>query len=230
VFNGQKNITEKSIDKFAKLLSFNKRQTKYFTFLVLFGRAKSDAEVKHYFEELLSFTELNSQRIEADSYEFYKKWYYTAVREILAYYPFSGDYEELAKMVVPPIKTTEVKKAISLLERLGFIKKNKTGRYELTSRFITTGDEWRSIAIKAFQEDTLQLAIDALTNIPKEDRDISTVTVTLSKKSFEKLREKLKDFRQEVLKIAHQEEEANGAYHVNFQLIPIGKHWPEETQ
>ncbi|MBF0432421.1 MAG: TIGR02147 family protein, partial [Fibrobacteria bacterium] len=69
VFNGQKNLTEKSVPGLAKLLKLNKRQTKYFTLLILFGRAKTDSEIKHYFEKLLSFTELGSKKITADLYE-----------------------------------------------------------------------------------------------------------------------------------------------------------------
>ncbi|MBF0430602.1 MAG: DUF4423 domain-containing protein, partial [Fibrobacteria bacterium] len=162
-----------------------------------------------------------------DLYEFYQKWYYTAVREALNYYPFKGDYAELAKLLIPQITESEAKKAIALLKRLKFIKKNKQGRFALTSRFISTGDEWRSIAIRSFQKETIQLAINALDTIPKDMRDISTVTVTLSPDSVAKVKEKLTAVRQEVLKIAHQEENASGAYHVNFQLLPIAKHWPE---
>lgn len=229
VFNGQKNLTEKPIESFAKLFQLSKRQTKYFTLLILFGRAKSGSEIKHYFEKLLSFSELGAVKIDADSYELYSNWYNIAVREVLAYYPFKGNYDELAKMVIPAIKPAEAKKAVALLYRLKVIRKKGKSGYELTSRFITTGKEWQSIAIRNFQQQTIQLAKNALENIPKDQRDISTVTVTLSSQSFERLREKLKEFRQEILKIAQQEDNASGAYHVNFQMIPIGKHWPEQS-
>ncbi|MBD3391358.1 MAG: TIGR02147 family protein [Chitinivibrionales bacterium] len=227
VFNGQKNLSESAVPAFARLLKLDKRQTEYFTYLVLFGRAKSDAAIRNYFEKLLSFTEFGAKRVDADSYEFYKHWYYSAVREIINYYPFAGNYKELAAMTVPAIKPSEAKKAMQLLERLNFVRKGRGGKYELTSQFITTGDEWRSIAVKQFQEQTIELAGTALERVPREERDISTVTVTLSKEGFEKLRDKLKDFRQEALRIAHQETNATGAYHVNFQLIPIGRHYDE---
>ena len=75
----------------------------------------------------------------------------------------------------------------------------------------------------------MQLVINALDRVPKEERDISTVTITLSEKSFQEVRKELVKCRQQVLKIVHQEEEASAAYHVNFQLIPIGKRWKEGT-
>lgn len=227
VFNGQKNLAENSIPSFAAILKLNKRQAEYFNYLVLFGRAKSDQEIRHYFEKLLSFTELNMRKIDAQAYEFYTKWYYTAIREILAYYPFSGDYDELAKLTVPKIKPTEAKKAIELLHKLGFIKLNKDGVYEQTTKFITTGEICRSIAVRAFQKDTIQLAKEALDTVPKEMRDISTVTISLSDQGFARVREKLKKFRHEIMKIA-KEEDPCAAYHLNLQLLPIGDRWPKE--
>ncbi len=230
VFNGQKNITENSIPRFSKLLKLNSRQTEYFTSLVFFGRAKSDIQIKTCFEKLLSFKEPGYFTVEAEAYEFYTRWYYTAIRELIGVYPFTGNYEELAALLVPSIKVSEAKKAIELLVRLGFIKKNRNGRYVQTNRFITTGEECRTIAVRIFQKDTIKLANEALERISKEMRDISTTTVTLSPEGFARLKEKLSEFRREVLKIANEEENATGVYHVNFQLFPISKNWQEHVE
>jgi uncharacterized protein (TIGR02147 family) len=229
VFNGQKNIPEDSIPRFSKLLKLNKRQSEYFTNLVFFGRAKSDIQIKTYFEKLLSFKEPGCFRVEAGAYEFYTRWYYTAIRELIGVYPFRGNYEELAGLLVPPIKASEAKKAVALLERLGFIKKNEDDRYVQTNRFITTGEQCHDIAVRIFQKDTINLAYEALERISKESRDISTTTVTLSPEGFSRLKEKIAEFRREVLKIANEEENATGVYHVNFQLFPISKNWKEPS-
>ena len=229
VFNNQKNLSESAIPKIVKLLKLNKRQGEYFTNLVFFGRAKSDIQIRAYFEKLLSFKEPGSRRVDADAYEFYTKWYYTAIREILGFYRFSGNYEELAGLLEPPIKISEAKKGIELLERLGFITKNEQGHYIQTERFITTGDVCRMIAVREFQKSTIQLAGEALERIPRDRRDISTITVTLSAEGFTKLKEKIADFRREVLKMAHDEENAGCAYHINLQLFPISKQWQESA-
>lgn len=228
VFNGRKNLTEVVIPKFIILLKLNKRQSEYFTNLVLYGRAKSDYLKKTYFEKLLSFKQPGIRKVESDAYELYTKWYYTAIRELISVYPFSGNYEELANLLVPSIKTAEARKAIELLERLGFIEKGENGVYHQKNRFITTGEECMALAVKSFQKDTIQLAFEALDRIPKEMRDISTITVTLSAESFMKLKEKIAEFRLELLKIADAENSATGVYHVNFQLFPVSKNWKTE--
>ncbi len=223
VFQGKKHIANRSVAKFVTLLNLKKKETEYFELLILFSKAKTNTEIKSYFEKLLAYAEIGERKVEADQYEFYKKWYYTAVREILAISAFRNEYTTLASQTIPPIKPSEAKKAVALLERLNFIKKNKKGVYEVTSRFITTGDDWRSIAIRGFQEETIRLAARAIEKIPKEERDISTVSITLSSKGFEKVKESLEKFRRELLEISHGDDDRDSAYNINLQLFPIAK-------
>lgn len=222
VFQGKKHLAQKSVDSFVNMMKLKPREAEYLKLLVLFSKAKSNEEIKVLFEKMLPYVELGARKIESQAYEYYTKWYYAAIREVLAYFPFDGEYTSLAKMTVPEISAHEAKKAVALLLDLSIVKKNNQGRYGLTSRFITSGEEWQSIAIRQFQKDTIMLAHRALDNIDKDKRDISTVTMTLSENGFARAREKLKAFRREMLELAHEEENADAAYHLNLQLIPIG--------
>ena len=69
------------------------------------------------------------------------------------------------------------------------------------------------------------LAHQALDTIHKDLRDISTVTVTLSEEGFNEAKERIKQFRRDMLDLANRQEQATGAYHINVQAIPIGKNW-----
>jgi hypothetical protein len=66
------------------------------------------------------------------------------------------------------------------LEKLGLVAKNPDGYYEHTDAMISTGDEWKSLAIQNFQIEAADLAKHAIQNIPKLDRDISTLTLSIS--------------------------------------------------
>lgn len=225
VFQGKKNIAQKVVPKFVKMLKLGKSKAEYFEIMVLFAKAKSNQDTKMYFEKMLSFSQLGAKKVEKDSYEYYQEWYYAAVRQILKYYPFEGDFEALGKMTEPSITTAQAKKAIRLLISLGFIRKSKdTLKYELVDQFLTTGEKWKSIAIRKFQQDTIMLAHKAL-DMPKENRDISTVTMTLSEDGLKKAKAIVSNFRSQMLELANKETEVNKAYHVNIQVIPIGKSW-----
>jgi len=230
IFQGQKEISLKYIPKLAKLLQLSKREAQYFELMVQFSRAKKNHQIKSFFEKMLDFLEFDKKRVETDKYEFYQKWYYTAVREAIGIFRFKGDYTKLAKKIQPQIKPSEAKKSVELLMRLGFVKKNRDGTYEVTSRFITTGEEWNSIAIRSYQEETLKLAQQALNNIPKNERDISTLTLSLSPMGFSKAKEVIKRCRKEMLEIAHGDIDVTRTFQVNFSMFPVTKSgtWEEK--
>jgi uncharacterized protein (TIGR02147 family) len=230
VFLGRKFLPKKKIEEVAALLDLNRRETEYFGFLSLYSRAKSPDEIRLYFEKMLSYREVTTRKVEAKEYEYYSKWYYAALRQIFSYYRFQGNYEELAKMTIPPISASEAKKAVAVLDKLGFIEKTPEGSYQVTDRFLSTGEEWQSIAVRRFQQDTIMLASQALDRIDKEYRDISTVTVTLSAEAFCEAKERIRQFRRDMLDLANREGRPGGAYHMNIQLIPIGKGLEEGGQ
>ena len=221
VLQGKHNIAQRTIEKFITLCKLDKKEAEYFESMVHFAKAKSDKQVKLYFEKLLSFKKVKFKKIEPYQYEFYQKWYYSAIRSLLDYYPFTGNYRELASQLSPSISVKEAKEAVKLLERLNLIVKNKEGRYTLTDTIITTGDEWRSIAIRQFQKETMQLAEESLERHHKDIRDISTVTVAISRDDLEEIKERTREFRASILKLAEESPEPDSVYQLNIQLIPL---------
>jgi uncharacterized protein (TIGR02147 family) len=229
IFQGKRHISETSITAFAKLLGLSPRKTEYFGLLVLYGKARTIRATKLYFERLLAFSEVPAHKVESDKYEFYQKWYYSAVREILHVHPMIKDFKHLAGLVEPAITPAEAKKAVALLLRLGFVRKNEEGRFELSSRFITTGDDWKSIAIHSFQKESLALASRALEEAGKELRDISTITVSLDDNGFEKVRDRVRAFQKEIIGIAASCGKVDKVYQVNMQVFPLSKQIDRES-
>jgi uncharacterized protein (TIGR02147 family) len=222
VFQGAKPPPMKKVGMLAEVLKLNKRESEYFNLLVLYNKAKSNEEIRRYFEKIVSYSELSARKVETREYEYYTKWYHVAIRQLLSCTDFTGDYKSLAKMTVPPISEGEAKKAVALLCSLGFVKKDPDGVFRITDRFLTTGNDWQSIAVRRFQQDTIMLAHKALDTVDKDHRDISTATVTLSAEGFAEARERIRQFRNDMLELASRQENPAGAYHINIQMIPIG--------
>jgi len=223
IFQGSRHLAVKNIQAFSGLLELSKRRAKYFELLVYYGRAKTDREVKIYFERLLNFSDLGTKKVERNQYEFYQKWHYTAIRELLNFYSFKDDYEALASMILPEITAAEAKKSVKLLEKLNLIKRTSADTYELTSKFQTTGGHWKSIAVQSFQKQTLELASQALETFDKKIRDISTVSITLDDSGLEKIRECIVKFHQDLLEISNQCGKGDKVYQVNLQVFPMSK-------
>jgi uncharacterized protein (TIGR02147 family) len=230
ILQGKANISLKTALEFAKLFKLKKYELHYFEMLVQFNQAKTHDEKKYFFEKLISMKQTKGKNLVPEQYELFSRWYYVVIREILDFYPFYGDYKELSTMVVPAVKEAEAKKAIIVLEKLGLIAKNPDGYYERADAVISTGDEWKSLAIRNFQMETADLAKQAIRNIPNQERDISTLTLSISSKTLESVRERIKQMRRELLELARADAFADRVHHVNIHVFPVSRSKNRDVQ
>ena len=96
VLQGNLHISPKKINSFIKLLELTEPEAAFFETLVHFCRAKTERQRKPYFDKLFSLSTVKSQRLEPHQYEFFQKWYYSAVWAIVNCTPFNGDFHLLA--------------------------------------------------------------------------------------------------------------------------------------
>jgi uncharacterized protein (TIGR02147 family) len=223
ILRGERHIGSKKVETFASWLGLSDRQKTYFKLLISFGKAKDNEDRKRFFEKILAFSDIAEKQIDSGQYEYYQRWYYTAVREILNIRPFKDDYRWLAEAVHPSITPLQAKKAVQLLNRLGMIVRNEDGYFHLTDRFVTTGENWQSIAIRSFQKEACALAAQSIDNVPPEERDISTVTVSLNEEGCKRIRESLARLRREIIEVAISCEPVDRAYQMNLQFFPVSK-------
>jgi uncharacterized protein (TIGR02147 family) len=221
VLQGKLALPEKCIDPLIKLCGLEGREADYLRELIFYGRAKTPKDIRLHFEKLIALRDLEPRKVEIAQYSYYQKWYHSAIQCLLLFHRFSGDFKALAAKLSPAISVKEAKESIQLLEELGFIARLDDGRYEVRDARITTGDKWQSAAVRAFQEECLRLAGESLTRHPKEDRDISTVTITLSSRNLDEVRSRVKELRQSLLHLRAEGDEPDSVYQVNIQVFPL---------
>ncbi len=226
ILQNKTNISNDVALRFADFLKLKKNESEYFGLLVFFNQARTHADKKRWFEKIVAFSKSKVRIVEMSRYEFFDKWYYVAVREILAFYKFNGDYAQLAKMIDPPLTAAQAKKAILLLEKLNLIKKGEDGYYYQTDTLISTGYyDVRSVAVNNWQIAMLDLAKESIDRFPKPERDISTLTLSFSKELYSAIHEKLAGFRREILELAKNDQNTvDRVYQVNFQIFPLSRY------
>lgn len=223
VLQGKVHITLKSVPRIAALCGFDTRETRYFEYLVRYGRAKKNDEIKKCFEKLLSMREQCGISVEESQYEFYQKWYHSAIRSLIGAGFFNSDYAHLARQLSPAVTPEQACSSVELLGRLGMIQKEKDGRYALAKPLITTGRKWQSSAIHQFQKECIKLAGESLDRHPKERRDISTVTIAVSHKDMDAIRELTQQYRHALLNLKTENETVDCVYQVNVQIFPLSE-------
>jgi uncharacterized protein (TIGR02147 family) len=223
IMQGGRNLNRKLIEPLAAVFKLGKRETAYFNLLVNLGQARSEQEKNLFLEKAMAFNKSEVLLLLADQYALFNSWKYIAIRELLGHYRFCGDYRALARMCEPPISLREAKAAIALLVRLGMVRKDARGCFRPTNKFVTAGENWKSIAIANYQKSTIALAGEAIERFAADERDISTLTVNLSAKGIGIVKEKIRSLRKEILEVENMDNDCDRVFQVNFQIFPLTK-------
>lgn len=222
VLKATTNLSEAMIPRIAVAFGLQKREASYFGWMVRYNQSPSHEEKKYCFVRMATFKKARVRTVDPESYDFYDKWYYSAIRAVLHYYPFDGgDYKTLARKVVPSISPAEARRAVGVLERLGFIAKGPDDAYVLTGKHITTGFDTESIIINNFVTNTLDIAKDAFYRFPKEKRNFSALTLSVSDEGYKKIVERCTEFRKAIVDIVKDDSRIDRVYQVNLQVFPL---------
>ncbi|MGA2507029.1 MAG: TIGR02147 family protein [Chitinispirillaceae bacterium] len=226
VMQGKRSLSRGNILGLSHAMRLNKYEADYFENLVAFNQAKNLRERNHFFERLLSIKARGTkawkpQLVRNDQFEFYSKLYHSVIRSLIGMHGFTGDYERLAKSVRPRITVSQARKSVELLAKLGFIRKLSKGSYEIADKSIATPAEVMSLAVQNFHEEAGGLALKALSELPKDNRNITGVTLGISSEAYKTICEEIQTFRSRLLQIAEADRNADAVYQLNFQFFPV---------
>jgi len=221
VLNGQIHLGIKNVEAVASLFKLEGRELDYFIELVYFGRAKDENAISKHFERLQEIKGVEFRTIADDTVEFYRHWYNMAIRSLLSINKTTEkDIRRISAMLIPQISIKQVRDSISLMKKLGMVVTDETGVYVVTEQFISTGEKWSSKIIRDYQQTQISLAGRALEEVAPEFRDISTVTLTTSTKDLPLIRERIKQFRHDLLVLSQECVNDDAVMQMNVQLFP----------
>lgn len=210
------------IKPMAEFFGLDEKESAYWTELVHFGRAKTDSEALNHYEKMQMLKGIPLKRLAKKELEFYRHWYCNAIRSIIGICKFKDDYEGLAESCTPAITVEQAKEAVQLLHDLNMISTDRDGYWKVNDTFVSTGGNWRSEAVRAFQTETIRLAGESLERHAPPLRDISTVTMTFNMDDIALIREKIKEFRSELLRLSQEGSGDDTVFQLNVQLFPLG--------
>ena len=226
VMRGGSRLSEQSADALGKAMGFSKSEKHYFKEMVRYNQAKTFAEREACYSRLhrehVRLKPRSAVRVVPyDHFEFYSEWYHAAIRSLISSYGFKDDYTWLARSVYPEISVPKARKSVTLLEKLGLIRKDASGFYSVTHNDIATGDEVKRGALFHFYAAGMELMKNAMEKLPLHKRNISGVTVGISGQTYQKIIDKVKRCREEIVSLAREDPAADRVYQVNFHVFPL---------
>lgn len=220
IISGKINMSVDMCLKFCAFMKLTKKRYDYFQNMVLYGNASSHEEQKQYFDKMRTFKEASVYIVDAAQYRYYEKWYHSAIRALLEFFPLRDDYETIGRMLIPHIRKEDVCEALELLKELKMVAPDENGFYRPVNNVISTGYDASGIAINTFLMNSLHLSETALGRFKRDERNYSSLTLGISEKGFADIRQELREFRRRVLKIA-EDDIADRIYQLSFQFFPL---------
>jgi uncharacterized protein (TIGR02147 family) len=226
IIDGKRNIGRESLRKITSGVGLNKQESEYFSYLVFFNQARSAVD-KNYFFGLIAHmrSHKNVAKIPADQYEYFGEWYHPAVRELVKGRTDPLDYRLLSRLMGNGVSEAKIRKSVTLLKRLGLLSLDEQWKYRHSSALLNTENEINSFAVRRYHTKVLDIAQDALNEVPPAQREFDQLTVRVSPDMFSKIKGRLQDLRSELLQMIADDraDGSMGIYHLNLQFYPLIK-------
>lgn len=222
VMQGKRNLTEDSLHKVMRALNLNKQEEDFFRNLVFFNQATSYEDKNLYYQRLVQSKKIKELKpIEKKQYEYYSAWYHPVIRELVIAKDFDGTPEWISKKLFPTVTTLQVSKSIELLEALNLIVKDGQGKWRQKDSLISTGPELTSVVVHNYHKILLNLSQQVMDKLSMKEREVSSLTLGVSKKLLPEITTKIREFRQELLKMVAQEAQPEEVALLNIQFYPV---------
>jgi uncharacterized protein (TIGR02147 family) len=224
VLKGERTLGSGYVDNFCTALHLSPSESRYFTTLVEFNTESDIHKKEALLRMLLSLRYRRGiHRMDDKKLKFFSKWYYPVIRELAVILDFKNDYNMLARNCVPRITSLQAANAVSYLVKAGFLKKKPDNTFIRVNPVISSGDEAKSVVLKKYHCRTLAQSIEALDSIKQENRDISSLTLSVSQKTYFAMKKEIQDFRKRLLAMAKDDAHPEMVCLAGFQLFPRSK-------
>ena len=223
VCEGKKNLSVGSAGSVAGAMGLVGFEYDYFVLMVSYAHAKSDKAKRAAFEERCALAQAHKVRVLGDEeFDYFKSWKNPVLREIVPHMPGARPLE-IAHACKQKISATEVSETLDFLMRAGLLKKNRNGNYEQTEKSVSMGPvDAVPVAAREMQREMGEFAVKAL-DLPLSERDMSGVTMGITRKAYEQIKKEIVDFRRRIVAIASADDDAEQVYRLNLQLFPLSE-------
>ena len=211
VCEGKKNLGERSAPQVASAMGLAGFESTFFCKLVALDNAKKESDKKGILEDIAELARIHKVSL---------------IRE-LAPAMDGASPKELSKATRYRIKTGEVREILDFLQEAGYLTQDEQGHYRQADRSLRMSGPSRSTKTvqKAVAHDLqvqmAELAVDTLKNDPAQDRNITGLTLGITREAYAKIVEELAECRRRIVAIATESAKTEEVYRLNMQLFPL---------
>ena len=221
VCEGKKSLSVNAAGSVANAMGLAGFEQTYFVLMVSYAHAKGDSAKREAFEERCALAQAHKVRVLGnEEFDYFKSWKNPVLREIAPHMPGARPLE-MAHACKQKISATEVSETLDFLVKAKLLKKDRHGNYRQTERSVSMGSvDAVPVAAREMQRQMGEFAVKAL-DLPLSERDMSGLTMGLTRRAYERIKKELADCRRRIVAIAAEDDETEQVYRLNLQLFPL---------
>ena len=224
ILDGSRPLSIANAKNIAKSWGLPDDESDYFLDLVRFGNEKNVDVREELLRKLLAVRANNQEfALQDSSLKFFSKWYYPVLRDLLPLLPPNMPAEKIGRMFTPVLRAPQVESGIRYLMESGFVTLDENGVYRVEQPIVSTPPRVRSTILRKYHLKNLEVNSEVYDLFTSDDRSVTSVTCSLSKESFEKVREEIAKLREKILALSREEKNPDRVCYVGFQLVNRAK-------
>tara|TARA_B100001094_G_scaffold273352_1_gene279694 strand:+ start:230 stop:1162 length:933 start_codon:yes stop_codon:yes gene_type:complete len=224
IITGRRKLTTNNLQKLVPALGLKGKPRQYLVALVKHNNSNQPEGREKHFRHLIELRGADPEVDQADTanLQYFAEWYYPIIREMTALGHCTKDYESVANQVLMKVLPKQVEKALSLLEKLDLVAHDQeAGIYQHSGEQIFPDKTVGQIATVRFHERMCDLAKEAVTRVPAEEREMNVLTVALSEDHAGKAAKIIYEAAEQIFRLEQESKQAERVYQVNLQLFPV---------
>ena len=219
ILKGDRKLSIESAQLLSLALGLSEREEEYLLILVELEHATHQAKQIEILERIrFQFQNGLFMDLPDAGFEYIKKWFYPAVRELCAVTSFSVTRERVAEAL--SISFEEAEEALVMLEAKGFIRKNLSGNFERSESSIKAADHVSPLIMLQYHLQILERAFQAV-HLRREFRHFDSLVVALPHKDVETVRDKIRQFVRELDMLGEGAGRRDDVFQLNIQFFSL---------
>ena len=222
VMDGDRNLSGAMAERFAKACGLRGPAAEFFCELVAYGQAETAAERERAYRRLSSFRRFRDiYPLDRAHEAYHSQWFIPAVRELAARPDFRADPKWIGRKLLPPISTRQATQALEVLRELKLLVEDEHGALRQAHPLLETSDRPLGHHVVKFHRTMMERAAEAIDRVPREQREIASLTLCLSGAQLGALKQHLERMRRELLQEYVSGPDATRVVQLNFQMFPL---------
>lgn len=222
VIERRRNLTDQTVAAFVQGLGLRAREADFFRWLVELDQA-SHPDARNRAWEQISATRRfrEARRIEHDAFEYLSNWAFPAIRELAHRSDFRADPAWIGRQLLPPITTTEARKALDVLRRLGLLVEHD-GTLVPTDASVATAPEVSRLAVATYYQGVMARAAESIERFVGTERHLISVTVGVPESLMPTLKAEANAFLERMMHLCDAStDDTDRVMQMNLQLFPL---------